>query len=92
MGLNLGRAGGQVERLFLRQLVGGRAELFQYHYSLKYYARRDRTGTQVSRPPITTVNAAASAHPQLASPRFTTAIAHPLAFPPLSGPAACGNW
>ena len=51
VGMNLGRAGGQVERLFLRQLVAGPDELFRYHYSRDYYARPDRTGTEVSRPP-----------------------------------------
>ena len=72
--------------------MAGPDELFRYHYSHDYYARPDRTGTEVSRPPITTVNAAAIAHPQLASPRFTNAPAnHALAFPPLSAASARGG-
>ena len=89
--LDLGRIGGKPEQFFLRQLVAGPVELYQYHYSRDYYARPDRTGTKVSRPPITTVSAGNMQHPQLAEPRFNTFLANPLAFPPLSATSARGG-
>ena len=88
--LNLGRSGGKPERLFLRQLVAGPAELYQYRYSRDYYYQPARTNTEVSPAPSTTypVNVA---HPPLAASRLTPRPAGPLAFPPLSAVSARGG-
>ena len=85
--LNLGKSGDKAERLFLRQLVAGPAELYQYRYSREYYQQPARTGAEVSQTPNTTypVNVA---HPPLAASHPTPNPARPLAFPPLSAVSA----
>jgi hypothetical protein len=88
--LNLGKPGGKPEALFLRQLVGGPAELYQYHYSRNYYEQLARTGTDLHYVPNTKypVNVA---HLPVASPRFALHPAGTPAFPPLNAPDARGG-
>lgn len=81
--INLGRSGEQPEALFLRQLVGGPAKLYQYRYSRDYYTRPMRMAAAL---PNTAYipNAANVSHPPVASPRYIPYPANALAFPPLN--------
>lgn len=79
--MNPGKPGGKIEQLFLRQLVAGPAELYQYHHARDYYAQPARLGTEVSRTPNTTHPVSIS-HPPLATSRFTPARScRPAGFP-----------
>ncbi|MET4074048.1 hypothetical protein [Hymenobacter sp. UYCo722] len=85
--MNLGRDGGKTERLFLRQLLAGPAELYQYRYSRDYFAQPSRIATEVSRTPNLTIPVN-TAHPPVAVSRFTPVPASLLVFPPLSATSA----
>lgn len=81
--MNLGRSGAQSEALFLRQLVGGPAELYQYRYSRNYYTRPPRVAVA----PASTASipsAVSMSHPPVASSRYISPPANALTFPPLN--------
>lgn len=85
--MNLGRSRGKREALFLRQLVGGPAELYQYHYVREYYTRPARIAVT---PP--TYSAAINlSHPPVASPHYTPYPPGAPSFPPLNATDARGG-
>ena len=85
--LNYGPRSGAVRRVFLRQLVAGPVELYQYYFSGPTNAPTGPTasGTLLVRP-----TAATAAHPQLlyASPAGSGQRATAESFPPLSASGA----
>ena len=88
--MNLEKPSGKIEQLFLRQLVAGPAELYQYHCARDYYALPARLGTEVSRT-LNNAHLVTISHPPLATSRFTPAPAGPLAFPLLSAASTRGG-
>lgn len=80
--MNLGRSGAQPEALFLRQLVAGPAELYQYRYVREYYTRPARLAAA----PTTTYapTAVNVSHPPVASSHYTPYPPNAPGFPPLN--------
>jgi hypothetical protein len=86
--LNYGKKSGVTNRIFLRQLVAGPVELYQYYYNNRYFAPQTSApapkGTPLLRPTAST-----AAHPALYTPLFGEAAgAVPQVFSPLSAQSA----
>ncbi|MCI1188453.1 hypothetical protein MON38_13575 [Hymenobacter sp. DH14] len=87
--MNLGRTGSTPEALFLRQLVSGPAELYQYRYLRSYNERQGRMAAAFSSSG-SAPNGTHASHPALAAPRFPYSL-NTREYPPLNAVDARGG-